>query len=131
MKLSKPELAAVALAAGGVLFFAGWFFRGNAPRSGTYAISTRHYDAGDTPTPTQTFFVPDKLVDLNTATQAELESLPGIGAVRAAAILAYREEHGPFTRPEQLTQVEGIGQSTYDELAPYITVIPVEGGDLP
>lgn len=130
MKISKAEGAAILLAGGFVLFFAGWFFQGSVPRADTYVISAQHQDAGGA-SPTPEVFVPDRLVDLNSATQADLEALPGIGAVRAAAILAYREANGPFTRPEQLTQVEGIGQSTYEALAQYITVTPAEGGSAP
>lgn len=131
MKISKAEGAAILLAGGFVLFFAGWFFRGSVPPSGTYVISSQHSAEESTPSPSPEVFAPDKLLDLNTATQSELESLPGIGAVRAAAIIAYREENGPFTHPEQLTRVEGIGQSTFEELELYITVIPAEGGVSP
>lgn len=62
------------------------------------------------------------LVNLNTASLAELLTLPGIGEVRAQAILAYRAEHGPFGRIEDLQKVSGIGPVTYENLAPYITV---------
>ncbi|WP_019120006.1 ComEA family DNA-binding protein [Brevibacillus massiliensis] len=55
-------------------------------------------------------------VNLNTATQEQLMTLPGIGETRAQAILAYREQHGPFSSPEQLKKVSGIGNSTYDRL---------------
>ena len=131
MKISKVEWAAILLAGGFVLFFAGWFFRGQSPQAGTYVISSQRLAGEALPSPTPEVFVPDKLVNLNTATQPELESLPGIGAVRAAAILAYREEHGPFARIEDLTQVEGIGQSTFENLEAYVTVAPGEGGGEP
>lgn len=128
MKISKAEGAAILLAGGFVFFFAGWFSRGSVPQTGTYVISSQRLAQGSAPSPTPEVFVPDKLLDLNTATQSELEALPGIGAVRAAAIVAYREENGPFTHPEQLTLVEGIGQSTFEALEMYITVSPAEGG---
>ncbi len=55
-------------------------------------------------------------VDINKAGAAELEALPGIGPVTAAAIVAHREEHGPFTSVDQLTEVSGIGQKTVEGL---------------
>ena len=62
------------------------------------------------------------LVSLNTADQAALESLPGVGPVTAAAILQWRTEHGPFTAVEQLLEVSGIGEATLAELQPHVTL---------
>jgi competence protein ComEA len=61
-------------------------------------------------------------VSLNRADQAALESIPGVGPVTAAAILAYRAEAGPFTSIEQLMDVSGIGPATLDALRPYVTL---------
>ena len=61
-------------------------------------------------------------LDLNTATQEELDALPGIGPVKAEAILQYREESGPFRTVEEIMEVEGIGEKTLEQLRPYITV---------
>lgn len=55
-------------------------------------------------------------VDLNRATAAELEALPGVGPVLAARIVAWREEHGPFTAVEDLLDVPGIGEAKLAEL---------------
>ncbi|MCX7625502.1 MAG: helix-hairpin-helix domain-containing protein [Candidatus Sumerlaeaceae bacterium] len=52
------------------------------------------------------------LLDLNTASEADLMKLPGIGKARAAAIVAYREVHGGFTCVEDLKRVHGIGPAT-------------------
>jgi len=60
-------------------------------------------------------------VNLNTATQAQLETLPGIGPVKAQAILAWRAANGGFANANQLLQVSGIGQATLEGLLPYIT----------
>ena len=62
------------------------------------------------------------VVDLNTATEAELEDLPGVGPVTAAAILAWRQEHGRFSRAEELQEVDGIGPKTFARLAPHVRV---------
>jgi len=65
-------------------------------------------------------------VDLNTATAAQLQSLPRIGPKIAERILAYRASNGPFRSPHQLLQVSGIGQKTLENLLPLITVAPPE-----
>lgn len=67
------------------------------------------------------------LVNLNTASAAELETLPGIGPAYAARIIAYREEIGPFQRVEDVVAVRGIGPRTLERLAPYATVGPPSG----
>lgn len=65
---------------------------------------------------------PQGPVNINTADVAALDTLPGIGPVIARRIIAYRESHGPFMRPEQLTAVEGIGSKTMEKLLDYISV---------
>jgi competence protein ComEA len=62
------------------------------------------------------------LVNLNTASEAELEALPEVGPVTAQAILAWRTEHGGFTSVDELLEVDGIGDATLGQLAPYVTV---------
>lgn len=62
------------------------------------------------------------LVNINTATQTELEELPGVGPVTAAAILQWRTEHGAFTAVDELMEVSGIGEATLAEMAPYLTL---------
>ena len=63
-------------------------------------------------------------IDINRATAAELEALPGIGPALAQRIVADREVNGPFRRPQDLTRVAGIGAKTLEKLLPYITVGP-------
>jgi len=59
-------------------------------------------------------------VDLNTADAAELGLLPGIGPQLGERIVAYREEHGAFTSPDDLTRVPGIGEKIADRVRPYV-----------
>ena len=62
------------------------------------------------------------VVNVNTATPEQLETLPGIGEVLAAAIVQYREEHGPFTSVDQLMDVSGIGEVTLEEIRELVAV---------
>jgi competence protein ComEA len=62
------------------------------------------------------------LVDLNTADETALESLPEVGPVTAQAIIAWRTEHGAFTAVSQLLDVDGIGDATLAKLTPYVTI---------
>lgn len=61
-------------------------------------------------------------ININSASAAELENLPGIGPVTAAAIVAYREEKGPFASVDALTEVSGIGEATLEKIKPNATV---------
>lgn len=61
-------------------------------------------------------------IDLNRASAAELETLPMIGPKKAGEIIRWRAEHGPFREPRDLMKVRGIGEKTYDRVAPYIAV---------
>jgi competence protein ComEA len=62
------------------------------------------------------------LVNLNTADQTVLETLPGVGPVTAEAILAWRTDNGGFTSVDELLEVDGIGEATLDDLAPLVTL---------
>ncbi len=61
-------------------------------------------------------------ININTATQAELESLPGIGPSLAQRILDYREQNGPFKTIEDIQNVKGIGPVTFERIKDLITV---------
>ncbi|MFH6616453.1 helix-hairpin-helix domain-containing protein [Streptococcus suis] len=62
------------------------------------------------------------LVNLNTATEADLQTISGIGAKRAADIIAYREANGRFKSVDDLNNVSGIGDKTMESIRPYVTV---------
>lgn len=68
----------------------------------------------------QTAAAEPERININTATAAELESLPGIGPKLAARIVDYRAANGPFQSPEELMNVSGIGEKTYAGLAEQI-----------
>ncbi len=59
---------------------------------------------------------------INTASEQEISQLPGIGKTKAQAIIAYREEHGPFQKTEDLLNVTGIGEKTLEKIKEYIVV---------
>ena len=61
-------------------------------------------------------------VNLNSATEADLVALPGIGPTRARAILAYRQSNGPFASVEELQKVPGLGGRLVRQLMPQVTV---------
>jgi competence protein ComEA len=65
---------------------------------------------------------PGALVNINTASQDQLETLPGIGPVTAQAILQWRTDNGAFSAVDELLEVSGIGEATLADLAPFVTV---------
>ena len=61
-------------------------------------------------------------VDLNEASRLELQALPGIGPTLADRIVKHRDRYGPFQEPEDLMQVEGIGEKRYEKIKLWVTV---------
>jgi competence protein ComEA len=62
------------------------------------------------------------LININSAGETELEELPGVGPVTAAAIIDYRTQNGPFATVDDLIDVTGIGPSTLEQIRPFATV---------
>jgi competence protein ComEA len=62
------------------------------------------------------------LVDINTDTLEQLDTLPGIGPITAQSIIDYRNANGPFARIEDIQDVSGIGPATFDKIKDLITV---------
>jgi competence protein ComEA len=70
---------------------------------------------------------PVGIVNINTATAAELEQLPGIGPKTAARIVDYRQKKGPFKKIEELMNVQGIGEKSFLKLRAQLTVSGTTG----
>jgi comEA protein len=64
----------------------------------------------------------DGVVNVNTASAAELQLLPGVGPSLAARIVEHREKNGAFKAPEDLLLVRGIGERSFENLRPYVAV---------
>lgn len=65
-----------------------------------------------------------ELININTASIAELDTLPGIGPTTAQKIIDYRDQNGPFVSIEDIVNVSGIGPASYERLKDLITVGP-------
>lgn len=61
-------------------------------------------------------------ININTATQQEFETLPGIGPAKASTFIQYREDHGPFATIEEIQNISGVGEKTFEKLKEYIYV---------
>ena len=115
--LTKTEYGLLALTALFLLLMVALVERRDLPGdTGTYSITTR--------APAAEPVVPESAlpVNINPATAEELDVLPGIGPALAGRIIAYREEHGPFTAPEDLLAVSGIGEKVLDGLRDQIVL---------
>lgn len=95
-------------------------------------VSREEYDAMAVPGPPESE-VPSSdgsadasngLININTATEAELDTIPGVGPATAKNIINYRTEQGPFTVIEDLKKVDRIGEKTFERLKSYVTVNP-------
>lgn len=124
MKISRLERFTLCITALAIAFLAGWFLcrQYEARRAFTPAPAEAAASAGVTPSPIPSGAEEEQKVNINTADAAALATLPGIGEKRAAGIIAYREENGPFPNPEAITDVPGIGEATLKEIIDRITV---------
>ena len=151
MKISRLEFVLLLLTIACLAFFAGWYLGGqSAP--GTVQITTQYSPdpsvmaslpvsqtpvtaspvpsetapvESETQTPAPSPSAPEQQsgrININTADSEELQTLPSIGEKRAADIIAYREEHGPFRIVEDITNVSGIGEGILSQIIDHITV---------
>jgi competence protein ComEA len=93
-------------------------------------VSRRIYGHGETAVSGSPDVMPAPLrMDVNTATVPELTMLRGIGPKTAAAIVAYREDQGPFATLEDLQNVHGIGPATVEAIRPHAMCAPPDRED--
>ena len=126
LKISKLEgivLLLTLLFVGGTLLW----FAFSQPGEGVTVVTERQDPEPqvltETPdTPEAPGLLEGEVLNLNTASQTELTRLPGIGETKAAAIVAWRQEHVSFQTVEDLMAVDGIGEKTLENLRPYVTV---------
>ncbi|AYF74041.1 ComEA family DNA-binding protein [Nocardia yunnanensis] len=98
--------------------------RPTTPASGTTLVKSGSPAANSPPAsgaPPRPTGVPGK-VNLNTASESELDALPGVGPVTAKAILEWRTRHGRFTSIDQLAEIQGIGHSRLNRLRDRVTI---------
>lgn len=119
MKTSQKLLIIVTLFF--AAFIAGLFAGRNVSRAPVPIRTIPSVSAAVGGTPESTAPAKPVVIDLNTATAQQLESLPGIGPVIAARIIAYRKESGGFKSVGELMNVPGIGEKKLEEIWDLVT----------
>ncbi len=119
---SAPErgliiLVGLAIAATGLALYLPALRRARVPASTPIIIDNVHVIL-------PRFLSAQTKVDINHAGSAELTRLPGIGKTLAERIIAYRTAHGPFTRVEELTKVNGIGNKVIEQICDLVILSP-------
>lgn len=117
--LKKTGYWITAVLAASLLFFVLGIYIG---RTSSGNVLTEKKTAAEAVTEREEDLQPTGSLNLNTASAAELEKLPGIGEKLAQDIVRYREAVGGFTNLEQLREIEGIGDMTYQNLAPLVCI---------
>lgn len=125
-KLSKFDRVVLALTAVTLMIMLGWFLIQQKDSQQTWIVEVERNDSPASSASAQEEKKADSLmegecININTASAAELERLPGIGATRAQAIVACRQERGAFSSVDELLRVDGIGPGILDGLRPYVT----------
>ena len=122
MKLKRAEWLAIAITAAFLLLVAGIHI-GHRSAGVPVTVETVETVERTEQTAAQVRTVPqDEPVNLNTASEEELQSLTGIGPKLAERIVAYRTENGPFERVEDITRVQGIAEKVFSENVGRMTV---------
>ena len=128
MRTPKAEVVMVGITVALLAFFAGFYLRGRTGRDIRVEVQrdlppvSAQVSSSDPSNAPRSPVEADGRLDLNAATQEELESLPGIGPVLARRILQYREDHGGFTAVSELLEVEGVGEKIYQKIANEVKV---------
>ncbi|MBM3179668.1 MAG: ComEA family DNA-binding protein [Chloroflexi bacterium] len=99
------------------------YLEGQAPAEESTSLELPGSSANnEISTPESSSSTDGELININTATLEELDSLPGIGPTIAQRIIDYRNENGPFSTIEEIMDVSGVGPATFDEIENMITV---------
>ena len=125
-RLSRLEWVVLLATVVFLSFTSGWFLR-SATIPHTYVTTAHAPSPSDSAASSDTSGAAEGLLEgerisINRADLYDLDRLPGIGQVKAQAILDYRAEHGPFQTTDQLLEVSGIGEATLEQILPYITL---------
>lgn len=123
--MKKPQFGALVLVTALFSAFLLGFFLGR--QSGAVQIQINSVVSGQPSTSPPETTQPDRTqagfpININTASAEELTSLPGIGDVLAGRIVSYREQYGSFLSTEELMDVTGISEKTYERIQEYVTV---------
>lgn len=120
MKDRRGIALLLTLASLGCAFLVGFFALGNYS---AFPLLTKAFSPGTDIVNTELAATAPagKLVNINTATAEQLQTLPGIGPALAQRILSYRAENGPFSSVAELTKIEGIGIKRLENLLGHIT----------
>ena len=122
-KLTKSEWALLALTGAFLAALALLYLDASHTAAGAdYTISVQRMDREPPAPQLPAEPEPRGPVDVNTADAEELQTLAGIGPALAQRIIAYRTEHGPFRRVEDLLEVKGIGEATLEKFRQEVTV---------
>jgi len=90
--------------------------------SASLAVPASAFQDGKAPTRSSKTAASSVVVNVNTASAAEFEALPGIGPKLAARIIDYRQKNGPFKKIEDLMNVQGLGEKNFLKLKPQLTL---------
>ena len=123
--MKKPQFCALVFVTALFSAFLLGFFLGR--QSGAVQIQINSVVSGQPSTSPPETTQPDRTqagcpININTASAEELTSLPGIGDVLAGRIVSYREQYGSFLSTEELMDVTGISEKTYERIQEYVTV---------
>jgi len=127
-RLSRAEVTAIVITLVLAALVGGYHLGSRDVRAehGHMTVETLQANAGDTDAAQDeaqaNAQTSQGLVNINTASEAELCILPGIGEVRARNIVEYREKNGPFEKIEDITLVAGIGSGIFEDIIDLITV---------
>ena len=119
--MKNPGITILLLTCGLCLAFTGGLFVGRNVNAAPVQIST----VNPSPVPTDTSAdsgSAEQRIDINTATAAQLEQLPGIGPSLAQKIIDYRDANGAFTSVGELLNVPGIGTGRLEDILSFITI---------